>query len=355
MSIAATALPSSHVIAQLGDVCTDRGLHDLAARLRDLHAWIAADLNGFEEQLSAVERGADVVQHSAHHLIDLGGKHLRPMCVVLAAKLGTGFGPAARDLAVAVELIHSATLLHDDVVDLGDTRRGAPTARTLYGNAASVFAGDWLLVKALQRVQHSNIPGMLDRTLTTIDEMIHGEAVQLEGRGRANADRTDYFRVVEGKTAALFRWALYGGARAGGLDEDSCRALERFGLHLGVAFQTIDDWLDFAGDAGATGKELFADLREGKMTYPLIIAVEREPALADTLRRIAAGPPGEPTAAPLCRRVVDVLRATGALEQCRDFARQRAAEAIACLSGIPAGPGRDALITVAEATVHRES
>jgi octaprenyl-diphosphate synthase len=336
-------------LAALRHVCTRRGLPDLAARLADLGAWIAADLRDFEAELGAVERGTSVVHRSAQHLLDLGGKHLRPMCVALAAKLGAGFGPAARDLAVAVELIHAATLLHDDVVDLGDTRRGAPAARTVYGNAAAIFAGDWLLVQALQRVQRAGLPGMLDRTLATIDEMIRAEAVQLAARGRLNADRADYFRVVEGKTAALFRWAMFGGGLAGGLDDDACRALERYGLHLGVAFQAVDDLLDYDGDAAVMGKTRFADLREGKMTYPLLLALERDASLRPTVERIAAGDPGDPA------RVLAALRATGALDDGRAFARGRVAEAIACLSAIPAGRGRDALVTAAEAAVHRES
>ncbi len=349
-----TALPSTQVIAQLGNVCSDRGLYDLADRLRDLHAWVAGEMRDFESELAVLPRGKAIVVQSAHHLLDLGGKHLRPMCVALAAKLGTGFGTAARDLAIAVELIHSATLLHDDVVDLGDQRRGKPAARTVWGNAASIFAGDWLLVHALQRVQRAGVPGMLDRTLSTIDEMIIAESVQLENRGRINASRADYFHVVEGKTAALFRWAMRAGGTAAELDEDQCAALERYGLHLGVAFQTIDDLLDFAGDASVTGKALFTDLREGKMTYPLILALERDPGLAPVLEDIIARPDGEPTPDSQAHRVVSALKTTGALDDCLAFAQSRAAEAIACLSAFDDGPGCDALRTVAEATVHRE-
>jgi octaprenyl-diphosphate synthase len=353
MTTAATA-QRNEVIAQLGDVCHERGLPALAGRLLDLQSWIAADMAGFARELEAVERGPSVVHRSAHHLLELGGKHLRPMCVALAAKLGSGFGARSRDLAVAVELIHCATLLHDDVIDLGDTRRGAPSARVVFGNAASIFAGDWLLVQALQRVQRANLAGMLDRTLATIDEMIRAEAVQLANRGRVNVGRADYFHVVEGKTAALFRWALYAGGRAGGLEEDACRALERFGLHLGVAFQTVDDLLDFTGDAVVTGKALFADLREGKMTYPLIVAVERDAGLVPVLEQIIAGPADEPPPEPLRRRVLDALAASGGLRECLELARARAAEAIGCLARFSDGPGRRALATVAEATVHRE-
>ena len=355
MPMPASALPSDQVISQLGEVCSDRGLDDLARRLAELQAWIAADMARFEDDLAAVERGASVVHRSAHHLLDLGGKHLRPMCVALAARLGDGFGPAARQLAVAVELIHSATLLHDDVIDLGETRGGAQAARLVYGNAASIFAGDWLLVQALQRVRRAGLPGLLDRSLTTIDEMIRAEAVQLANRGQVNANRAAYFHVVEGKTAALFRWAMVAGGSAGGLDDEACSALERFGLHLGVAFQTVDDLLDYAGNTALTGKALFTDLREGKMTYPLILAVERDPTLVPVLERLLAVPETDPPPDALHRRVLDALVATGSMDDCLQLAQNRAAEAVACLSGLPPGAGRDALVTVAQATVHRES
>lgn len=349
----AVALPSDQLIGQLGDVVRDRGLHDLAARLRDLQVWVAAELAGFERELDALPRDADIVQRSAGHLLALGGKHLRPMCVALAAKVGDGFDARGRGLAVAVELIHNATLLHDDVVDLGEVRRGQPAARTLYGNAASIFAGDWLLVQALMRVQRAALPGLLDFTLAIIDEMIAAEALQLQNRGRVNASRADYLRVVEGKTAALFRWAMVAGGRSGGLDGDTCAALERFGAELGVAFQLVDDLLDFTGDVAVTGKALFTDLREGKMTYPLLVALDGEPRLGTVLEEILAGPPDRPPAPALCERVLGALDRTGAIAATTELAHARARAAIDSLDGAPAGRGRDALITVAQATVHR--
>jgi octaprenyl-diphosphate synthase len=276
------------------------------------------------------------------------------MCVALAAKLGTGFGPAARDLAVSVELIHSATLLHDDVVDFGDRRRGAPTARSIYGNAASIFAGDWLLIEALKRIQRADLPGVTDYTLAIIEEMIEAEALQLENRGRVNGSRDDYLRVIEGKTAALFRLAMYAGGRAGHLDDGACTAIERYGAHLGVAFQAIDDLLDFAGDASHTGKSLFADLREGKMTYPLLVALERDTSLQPLVEEILEGPANEPVPVPLVRPVVDAMAATGGMDECTALAHQHARAAIDCLDPIADGRGRDALITVAQATVHRQ-
>ena len=343
---------SNQLIQQLGHVCRDHGLPDLAARLVSLQSWIQDDLNNFETELATISRGRRAVQQAAHHLLDLGGKHLRPMCVALAAKIGTGFGDAARQMAMAVELVHTATLLHDDVVDLGDTRRGEPTARATYGNAASIFAGDWLLVEALRRIRRAGIAGLLDRMLDIIEEMILAESLQLERRGRLSSDEGDYFRVVEGKTAALFRWGMYAGGRAGGLAEDTCLALERYGTHIGVAFQAVDDLLDFSGDERVTGKTLFADLREGKVTYPLLLAIGRDAALGPLLERAIED--GGKMPETLQRTVLASLERTRAIDDCRALARERVRQAIECLDSIADGPGKTALITVAEATVYRE-
>jgi octaprenyl-diphosphate synthase len=341
------------LLAQLSRVCTGRGLAGLAERLGDLGAFVGDDLAECEAALAALPRGTGAVEKSAHHLIALGGKRLRPLCVALASRVGTGFSTAARECAVAVELVHNATLLHDDVVDVGELRRGAATARSVYGNAASIFAGDWLLVEALRRVQRVALPGALERLLVVIDEMIRAEAAQLEARGKLTTDRTGYFSIIEGKTAALFRWALFAGGRAGGLSQSGCAALEGYGLHLGVAFQAVDDLLDLTGGA-ATGKALFADLREGKMTFPLIVALEREPALRAVLEEVLASSDAGEIAEDAVAAVLESLARTGAVEECRALARHRALLAVAELEQLPASAARTALEVVASATAGRD-
>ncbi len=344
-----------HPVGQLSTLVGSQGLFDLAARLAELDRWIGAELRDFEVDLATVPRGVRAVQAAAHHLLDLGGKHLRPMCVALAAKVGTGFGSTGRQLAVAVELVHTATLLHDDVVDVAATRRGEPTARTIYGNAASIFAGDWLLVEALRRIRATGHADLLDEMLAIIEEMILAESLQLERRGQIHGDVADYFRVAEGKTAALFRWAMRAGARAGGSSAEVARALERFGLELGVGFQIVDDCLDFAGDAAVTGKALYTDLREGKLTYPVLLGLERDPALAALIGE-AIDAVDAPTAEQVVRhRVIgERIHACGALADARRTAGERIARAVAALVAVPDGPGKAALTTVAEATATRE-
>ncbi|HEY0478745.1 MAG TPA: polyprenyl synthetase family protein [Kofleriaceae bacterium] len=340
---------SRSVLDRLAHVSTARGAPSLGERLATLDRWVRADLAAFEIELAAIPRGARVVHAAAHHLLDLRGKHLRPLCVALTSRFGDGFTEQARALAVAVELVHSATLLHDDVVDVAERRRGEPAACVVYGNAASIFAGDWLLVAALRRIAAAGVEGVLDRMLTVIDEMIAAESIQLERRGNVTGSRDDYFAIVEGKTAALFRWAMIAGARVARLSPAAEAALERFGLHLGVAFQAVDDELDFAN---GTGKDPLADLREGKITYPLVIAIERDPALQPRLVALLAEP--EPRRDALAAIAADV-RASGALAATRALAEEHVERALAVLEELPAGAPRDALVTVALASLERTS
>lgn len=345
---------SSDVLTSLRAVCDEQGLGDLSAHLADLAGLVQWDMKALEDSIRDLPTGESIVHKSAHHLLEKAGKRLRPMCVVLASRVGNGLDDRTRDFGVAVELVHCATLLHDDVVDMGDRRRGEPAARTLYGNAASIFAGDWLLVEALRRVRAAEMPDVLVRLLDIIDEMIFAEAIQLENRGRLDARLETYMRVVEGKTAALFRWAMFAGARAGGLSGVSAEALEDYGVQLGVAFQLIDDYLDYAGEGASLGKLPFADLREGKMTHPVIVALERDPGLKPVVESLVRAAPDD--AADAARQqLLDGLRDTGALEATRQLAVARADAATEALSVLPPSRARDALATVAAATVHRES
>lgn len=319
-----------------------------------VETWVRHELSDVEAALATVPRGSRVVQRAAHHLLDLRGKQLRPMCVALASKVGTGFDARARELAVAVELVHTATLLHDDVVDVADQRRGRSAARVIYSNAASIFAGDWLLVDALRRITTAD-PSLVMPMLGVIEEMILAESIQLERRGKVNGmDRASWLEVVEGKTASLFRWAMGAGARVGGLPPSVETALQRFGVLLGIAFQTVDDCLDLEGDPAVTGKDALADLREGKLTFPVLIAVEREPAFTDVLAGIlaAAEETGE-VASDDARVVAAALARTDGLGAAKRFAAEHIRKAIAVLDEVPRGPGRDALATVAEASLAR--
>lgn len=336
------------VLEQLGTMSRARNLK-AAERLEDIRPLLTADLAAVEAALTIPDRER-AVHASAQHLLSRGGKRLRPICVALASKLGTGFGPEALDLAVAVELVHNATLLHDDVVDLGASRRGIPTARVVYGNAISIFAGDWLLIDALRRVRRSSSSDVLERLLDVIDEMIVAESMQLERRGRLSTALEDWTAVAAGKTAALFRWAMYAGARSGGLSTDESHALEQFGEHVGLAFQAIDDVLDLAGEASVTGKVPFADLREGKASLPIVLALRSRPELEAALRSAADAALTDELGAHLAKQIA----ASGALQETRRFADDQIAAAVNILARFAPSPARTALIGIAHTLTDRE-
>lgn len=334
-------------------VSTARHVENVSGRVDDLRRYMQIDLADVEAVLHAVKDGDTPMHGCVRHLLRLEGKRLRPMCVALAARCGNGFSPVVRDLAAAAELVHNSTLLHDDVVDLGDRRRGAPTARVIFGNAASIYAGDWLLVECLERIQASGFPELMERMFGVLRAMLVGEALQLKNRGVLRGAMDDYFHVIDGKTSQLFRWALYAGARAGGLSTDECRALEEYGADLGLAFQIIDDVLDLSGDAGAFGKSMLTDLREGKMTYPLLLAAQRDPALADRLEHACSALEIE-LAPDLVEHLGRALRDTGALADAKSLAERHAARAVQHLAPLPPSAARTALEAITVTVVTRQ-
>ncbi len=350
---AVKSVGSPELLTKLVSFSNRQGLSELAERLQGLSGFLHNDLEQIEGTLRSLELPDALVGRTAGHLLKHGGKRLRPLCVALASHLGDGFNSGSADIAVAVELVHHATLLHDDVVDLADSRRGISTARTEYGNAASIFAGDWLLIEALRRVRRAEIGNALGELLETIEEMILAESLQLEYRRRVDTPKEVYFRVAEGKTAALFRWAMSAGGQAGGLLDGACEALGHYGLHLGVAFQLTDDLLDLVGDEARTGKALLTDLRDGMMTFPLIFALDRRPELREPLAAVLAEPENSDVAEEVFRTVVQAVHETGAVDRSQELARYRSKQAMRSLESLPDGVSRRALMAVAKSTVRR--
>lgn len=343
---------AASVLGVLSQVTAGQGIDTLSAKLDELRAWIGSDLAEVETQLLSLLEDRTPAHQSAQHLVRLGGKRLRPLCVALAARVGGEFNEHARELAVAVELVHSATLLHDDVIDLGDRRRGAATARCIYGNAASIYAGDLLLVDALRRIQATRISGLLEKSLSILNEMLEAEALQLANRGSVRGTVGDYFRVIEGKTASLFRWALFAGGRAGGVPMAGCHELESYGNSLGLAFQIVDDVLDLTGDPAVVGKSLFADLHEGKMTYPLLLAIQRDAGLAEQIEAACSTGTVNMDEA-LESRIGQVLWRSDIVPDCLKLAQRCADEAVQALSRLPISRAKSALEDVALTLVRR--
>lgn len=293
------------------------------------------------------------VRRAADHLLSLPGKRIRPLCVLLASRLGgREMDGDVRQVAMACELVHAATLLHDDVIDDSRERRGEPASRVLFGNSASILAGDYLLVMALRLVARAEGGVLMGDLLETMNAIVAAEALQLERRGRFVPDRAIYLQVVRGKTAALFAWGLRAGATLGGLDAQAKVALNEVGLHLGLAFQLVDDILDVDGDPGETGKTTLQDVREGKLTWPMILASEADGQVKEQLRALAENDLSDdmPERA---MAVIDRMRALGAMDASRAFAQREAEAACDRLSALPPGRARDALALIVQSAVHR--
>ena len=309
----------------------------MAHRFAAIQGLFESELAYIEAELArAAHDGKRPATDAARHLLGAGGKRVRPLTVLLSAACFGDVPASARELAVVAELVHSATLLHDDVIDDSPERRGNQAARTVWGNAVSVLAGDLLLTHALDRT-HSTAPLALSDLLTTLRRLVDGEIIQLRGRARLDTDEAVYFRILEDKTASLFGWSARAGAISAGAGVRERQALGRFGERMGVAFQLVDDALDYAGDSTETGKELLTDLGEGKVTLPLILTLTADPGLAVSLDEARAG---DLVAA---QRLGDAVRSSGACEEVRRRAAAETERALQALSELPLSPAREML------------
>jgi octaprenyl-diphosphate synthase len=244
--------------------------------LKPLLELVSEDMEGINRLiLDQAVSDVEMIPELAHHLIDSGGKRLRPMLTIAAAKL-TGYeGPEHVRVAAAVEFMHTATLLHDDVVDESDYRRGKQAARTIWGNQASVLVGDFLLGQAfrmLVEVGSLQVLRILSNAAAVIAE---GEVMQLSAAKNLATTEDEYLSIVNAKTAALFLGAAESGAALAERPAEELAALRSYGKNLGIAFQLIDDALDYSGDSKNLGKAVGDDFREGKVTLPVILAFRR--------------------------------------------------------------------------------
>lgn len=261
-----------------------------AAHLNAIINLISGVLPELEETISRATHGPAPLDEAARQLIFAGGKRIRPIATLLIEKACGGQNARSLPLAAAIELVHSAALLHDDVIDEGEERRGKPSSRALWGNLVSVLSGDLLLTSAMEQLLSSDIPYVLNDMLETMRSMLSGEVLQLQARGRYDLDVEEYFEIVRGKTASLFANACRAGARAAGAEALQVDAAWRFGEHFGIAFQIIDDVLDLEGVHDEVGKQLGKDLHEGRTTLPISIALQEDSAtLMPLLAQAQAG------------------------------------------------------------------
>lgn len=291
-----------------------------------------------------------LINQIADHIVTGGGKRLRPTLHVLAAGAAGYRGEQHIKLAAVIEFIHTSTLLHDDVVDGSDLRRGRKTANALWGNAASVLVGDFLYSRSFQLMVELDDMRIMRILADTTNTIAAGEVLQLLNIGNAGVSEAAYLAVIERKTAVLFAAATELGGILADLPPPQVMALRRYGMELGYAFQIADDLLDYVSDAGTLGKNIGGDLAEGKPTLPLIYALETADAeLARRLRQAI-----EHGAAEAPEAILAAIRESGALERTRQCATRHAQAAHAALAGLPASPQRDALALLADYSVQRD-
>ncbi|MGH8677887.1 MAG: octaprenyl diphosphate synthase [Burkholderiales bacterium] len=304
--------------------------------------------------VDAVIRGrlhSDVVliRQVAEHIIGSGGKRLRPTLVILAAGACGYRGSAHHQLAAVVEFIHTATLLHDDVVDDSSMRRGRATANAAFGNAASVLVGDFLYSRAFQMMVEVGSMRVMEVLADATNTIAEGEVLQLLNVHNVDVTEQYYLRVIRSKTAKLFEAAGQLGAILGGAPAPIESALAAYGTHLGTAFQLVDDILDYSGDLAQTGKNLGDDLAEGKMTLPLIYAMRNGSPQQGELIRRAISDGGLSDFKPVLAAIVGC----GALEYSRARAQKEALRATAALTPVSNSKYRDCLLELAAFAVNR--
>ena len=313
---------------------------------------VAEDLQRVDARIrSRLDSDVPLVRQVAEHIVAGGGKRLRPALLLLSAGALGYRGTAHHELAAVIEFIHTATLLHDDVVDESQLRRGQRTANAAFGNAASVLVGDFLYSRAFQMMVGVDDMRVMRVVADATNQIAEGEVLQLMNCHDPDVDEARYLDVVRRKTAKLFEAAARLGSILGGADARQEEGLAAYGMHLGTAFQVVDDALDYSGAAQEIGKSLGDDLAEGKPTLPLIHVMQTGSAQERELVRRAIREGGRDEFA----AVLAAIRATGALEYAREAARREIGVAVRAIDGLPRSACRDSLLELAAFSVTRRS
>jgi octaprenyl-diphosphate synthase len=297
-----------------------------------------------------LDSGVPLVGSVSQYIISAGGKRLRPALLLLCCG-ALGFKGVQRfNMAAVVEFIHTATLLHDDVVDDSALRRGNATANSRFGNPASVLVGDFLYSRAFQMMVDGQSMRIMQVLADATNIIAEGEVMQLMNMHNAGLDEQGYLQVIQSKTAKLFEASARVGAILSGASAAMEAACADYGQALGTAFQVIDDVLDYSGDASVMGKNLGDDLREGKATLPLIAAMQRGSQTEREIIQQAI----ETGAVSMLDEVIRIVRKTGGLDVARAAAQQEALRAIAAAKELPTGPHADCLIQLATQLLERK-
>lgn len=307
----------------------------------------------FDEANSLINRQlysqVPLVVEIGQYIVGSGGKRLRPLIVLLAAKACSYIGNAQIKLAVLVEFLHTATLLHDDVVDASEKRRGKRTVNVLWGNAPSVLVGDFLYSRAFQLMVEIDSMPLMEIISRATNVIAEGEVLQLQNSGNTEITESEYLEVIRCKTAMLFQAAAHSSATLAGADAQVRNALRDFGCHFGIAYQLIDDWLDFAGDSEVMGKNVGDDLTGGKATIPLIYTMRMgSPSEVACVRNAIRNRSQEELSI-----VIAAVRTSGALDYCKALAEKHTQLCIECLEEVPNNTYREALVALARLAMYR--
>ena len=313
---------------------------------------IAHDMDQVDAVIARrLESGVPLVGEVSRYIISSGGKRLRPALLLMVCGALGYRGEQRFNLAAVVEFIHTATLLHDDVVDESTLRRGRATANESFGNPASVLVGDFLYSRAFQMMLDAHDVRVMEILADATNVIAEGEVMQLMNMHDPGLDEAAYLQVIRSKTAKLFEASARLAAVLAGASPKVEQACTDYGQALGTAFQVIDDVLDYTGDAGVMGKNLGDDLREGKITLPLIAAMRRgdEDQRALIRRAIETGALDE------LDHVIAIVRATGALDVAREAASREAQRAMSAAAQLPANPHAQALVQLAASLLQRRN
>ena len=318
----------------------------------EIHALMKSDLVMMDEILvNRLDSNVDLISQMSQYIINSGGKRIRPLLLLLCARAMNYKGDYHHSMAVVIELIHTATLLHDDVVDSSSIRRGHETANELWGNAPSVLVGDFLYSRAFEIMVEPNSMQIMKILSKATNQISEGEVLQLLSIKNANVSQTEYFEVIERKTACLFKAACPIAGILAESNKNVINGLGSFGMHLGNAFQIIDDTLDYESNSSVIGKEVGDDLSEGKVTLPMIYALENtkgseKATLSNAITNADSSN---------IDNIINILLSVNAFEYSRKVAKNESTKALKFLEVIPNSEYRSALQLLCELSLDRNS
>ncbi len=318
-------------------------------QIRDL---MKVDMKKVDDILtSRLDTDVDLINQMSHHIVTSGGKRLRPLLLLLCARATNYEGEHHYPLAVVIELIHTATLLHDDVVDGSNTRRGGDSANEIWGNAASVLVGDFLYSRAFEIMVEPDSMKIMRILSKATNKIAEGEVLQLLNIRNSNISQSEYYGVIERKTACLFESACQIGAILSNAPKRTVKALGDYGLHLGNAFQIVDDALDYESSSEIIGKEVGDDLAEGKITLPMIYTLEKTSGAKNKFLKTAIKSHSKSK----INDIVTIMTDIKAFEFTRMMAENESNKALKSLENIPKSDYQKALSLLCELSLNRKS